>query len=173
MSETHPPSLIGVNHVAYQTLDLPATHDFYTRVLKCRFAGAIRSDGITSTSGETSPPFLHVFYATDRGDCLAFFALEGEYEKKDDGLPAFTRHIALGVRSTAELEQWRDRLSAEGIEVSPTIDHDGIWESIYVWDPNGVRVELTHQVRDLGEQDAAEAEHALQRWLEEHAADAV
>jgi catechol 2,3-dioxygenase-like lactoylglutathione lyase family enzyme len=53
-----------MNHAAYQTLDLAATHDFYTNILGCRFAGAVRSEGITSTSGEVSPPFLHVLYET-------------------------------------------------------------------------------------------------------------
>jgi catechol 2,3-dioxygenase-like lactoylglutathione lyase family enzyme len=169
MAETHPGPPIGVNHVAYQTLDLSATHDFYTNLLGCRFAGAVRSPGITSTSGEVSPPFLHVFYETENGECLAFFALEGDFERLDDGLPSFTRHLALGVKNSEELVQWRDSLSAAGVEVSPTIDHDGIWESIYVWDPNGVRLELTYQSRALTEADAEEAQVELEKWLAEHA----
>lgn len=169
MANTHPGPPIGVNHVAYQTLDLAATHDFYTRLLGCRLAGAIRSPGITSTSGEKSPPFLHVFYETGNGECLAFFALEGEFERRDDGLPAFTRHLALGVREAEDLVRWHDELTAAGVEVSATIDHDGIWQSIYVWDPNGIRLELTYQSRPLTQTDADEAAEALRRWLAEHA----
>ena len=168
MTVQHPGPPIGVNHVAYQTLDLPATHDFYTNALRCKFAGAVRSPGITSTSGETSPAFLHVFYETENGECLAFFALEGEYTRLDDGLPAFTRHLALGVKSHEELEQWREVLVAAGVDVSPTIDHDGVWESIYVWDPNGVRIELTYQIRPLTEADAEEAQVELEKWLADH-----
>jgi hypothetical protein len=64
--------------------------------------------------------------------------------------------------------QWRDTLTTAGVEVSPTIDHDGIWESIYVWDPNGVRLELTYQHRELDEKDAVEAQVELEKWLAEH-----
>ena len=48
-------------------------------------------------------------------------------------------------------------------------DHEGIWESIYFFDPNGIRLELTYQARPLGEQDAADAEIAVQKWIAEHA----
>lgn len=156
---------VGVNHVAYQTMDVEATHRFYTEVLRCRFAGAIRSDGATLTSGERSPAFLHVFYETERGDCLAFFALEGDWERRDDGLPVFTRHLALGVHDADELAEWRQRLVDHGVTVSEPVDHDGIWTSIYFFDPNGVRLELTHQRRALGDADAARAQAALEDWL--------
>ncbi len=168
MTNDHPGPPVGVNHIAYQTLDLKATHQFYTKVLGCRLAGALRSPGIRSTSGEESGPFLHVFYETENGECLAFFALEGSYERRDDGLPSFTRHLALGVKDAADLERWQQELSTQGVEVSPAIDHDGIWQSIYVWDPNGIRLELTFQNRPLGPADAAEGAVELENWLTEH-----
>lgn len=130
--------------------------------------GALRSPGIRSTSGEESGPFLHVFYETENGECLAFFALEGRYERRDDGLPSFTRHLALGVKDAADLERWQQELATQGVEVSPAIDHDGIWQSIYVWDPNGIRLELTFQNRPLGPADAAEGAVELENWLTEH-----
>ena len=41
------------------------------------------------------------------------------------------------------------------MEVLGVTDHEGIWKSIYFFDPNGIRLELTYQTRPLNEQDAA------------------
>jgi len=55
------------------------------------------------------------------------------------------------------------------VEVLGVTDHEGIWKSIYFFDPNGIRLELTYQTRPLGERDATDAEAAVRRWIAEHA----
>jgi len=75
----------------------------------------------------------------------------------------------MNVDSMAELLAYKQRLEDAGVAVIGVTDHEGIWQSIYFFDPNGIRLELTYQVRPLGEQDAADAEIAVQKWIAEHA----
>jgi glyoxylase I family protein len=51
-------------------------------------------------------------------------------------------HLALRVGSLDELEAARTRLKAAGIAVLGPTDHHFI-KSIYFFDPNGIRLELT------------------------------
>ncbi len=48
-----------------------------------------------------------------------------------------------------------------------SVDHEGIWSSIYFFDPNGIRIELTHQSRPLGERDAEEGRALVEQWVAE------
>ncbi len=79
-------------------------------------------------------------------------------------------HLALSVGSRAELESMRKQLLGAGVEVKDVVEHEGIWSSIYFFDPNGVRLELTYQNRPLTDEDADVAENAVNEWLAEHAA---
>ena len=47
------------------------------------------------------------------------------------------------VGSEAEVDEARQRLQAAGVEVLGPILHDGYFRSIYFFDPNGIRLELT------------------------------
>lgn len=157
---------IKLNHVAYHALDLEATHHFYTEVLGMDLLGALESNGGgRSTTGETMPRYLHVFYGMRSGEAIAFFALPTSFEKTGDGLPVWTRHLALSVDSDEELATWRTRLAAHGVAVSDVVNHDDIWHSIYFSDPNGIRLELTFQLRPLTRDEAADGEVAIQKWI--------
>ena len=159
---------IRLNHVAYQVLDLKATHHFYTDVLGMDLLGALESEGGSrSTTGETMPRYLHFFYGMKSNEAIAFFALPTAFEKTGDGLPAWTRHLALSVESDEELEAWRTRLASHGVAVSDVVNHDDIWHSIYFSDPNGIRLELTYQLRPLTTDEATEGEGAIQKWIAE------
>ena len=56
--------------------------------------------------------------------------------------PAWVNHIALRVDSVEALGVAKARLEAAGVEVLGITDHH-IIESIYFFDPNGIRLELT------------------------------
>lgn len=163
MSTLTPHSL---NHVAYLTTSTAETHRFYTQVLGCRLVAAVEEDEVPSIGEDTS--FLHTFFAMESGECFAFFEIEGQEQPEPDGVPDWVRHIALSVGSLDELEAWKSHVAAQGVEVRGPVDHEGIWTSIYFFDPNGIRIELTHQNRDLTEHDAAEASNLLSSWAESH-----
>jgi glyoxylase I family protein len=59
--------------------------------------------------------------------------------------PAWVNHIAFRVESIQALEDSKTRLQAHGIEVLGITDHR-IFKSIYFFDPNGIRLELSAQV---------------------------
>ncbi|MFC4054177.1 VOC family protein [Actinomadura syzygii] len=159
----------GLNHVAYVTRDTAATKRFYTELLGFRLVGYAMDDSVGST-GEPMT-FLHTFFEMGDGSCIAFFEIEGlDADHHDSPLPRWAPHIALSLDSLEEVEAARDRLVEAGIEVKGVVDHEGIWSSIYFFDPNGVRLELTYQNRPLNDDDAAAAEKAVRAWQDEHGA---
>ncbi|WP_226358419.1 VOC family protein [Pseudonocardia sp. ICBG601] len=153
---------ISLNHIAYPTWDSAATYRFYTEVLRCPFVAAIQLDQVPSTGDPT--PFLHTFYGLSDGGCVAFFEVDGLPAPQPDGVPTWIRHLALDVSSVEELHEWREHLLRHEVEPVGVVDHDGTWLSLYVFDPNGVRIELTVQTRELGEPDRVEGLESLQRW---------
>ena len=75
-------------------------------------------------------------------------------------------HFAMAVKNHADLNAWRDRLAARGVEVEGPIDH-GICTSIYFHDPNGYRLEFSTQnerEQSVFDGNRREARAVLQRW---------
>jgi catechol 2,3-dioxygenase-like lactoylglutathione lyase family enzyme len=156
------------NHVAMPTNDTAATYRFYTEVLGFRLLSAVREEHVPSTGD--AAPFLHTFFALADGSCMAFFEVEGErYAGRDDGVPSWIRHFAMNVDSEAELLAWKERLQSHGVEVRGVVDHEGIWQSLYFFDPNGLRLEFTWQSRELTQDDSRHGEDLVRQWIAEHA----
>lgn len=162
MSERPQPAR-SLNHVAYPTFDTEATCRFYTEIMGFPLVAAVRGAWDPETRSER--PHLHTFFAMRSGEVIAFFEVEGTTPPPKDDLPTWVRHIALGVDSQQELLQWREWLEHNGIAVTPVVDHEGVWKSIYFQDPNGVLLELTWQSRPLEPADAARARDLLEEWL--------
>jgi catechol 2,3-dioxygenase-like lactoylglutathione lyase family enzyme len=159
----------GLNHVAYITRDTAATTRFYTEVLGCRLVGHAQEEKVGSTGEAT--PFLHTFFELGDGSCIAFFDIEGLPPAEADSVtPRWAPHLALSVDSAEELTDAHHRLAERGVDVAGPVDHEGIWSSIYFFDPNDVRIELTYQNRALTEDDAAAARQAVDRWTGKRAA---
>ena len=59
----------------------------------------------------------------------------------------WVNHIAFRLNTLAELDAMKARLQAHGVEVIGVTDHH-VFKSIYFFDPNGVRLELSAQVAD-------------------------
>ena len=151
---------LGLNHVAYVTWDTAATVAFYTGLLGMKLSGHALD------TAEDGCRFLHTFFEMADGSSLAFFEIDGvPREDATTPVPDWARHIALNVSSVEELSQWELRLREAGVEVIAVKDHEGVWKSMYFYDPNGIRLELTHQHRPLGAADAAAAAGAVDLWL--------
>lgn len=134
----------GLHHWAYRCRDAEETRHFYEDILGLPLAHVIKLDHVPST-GEYCP-YVHIFFKMQDGSYMAFFDL-GDDAAADPSpnTPAWVNHIALHVGSVAEVEQAKARLEAHGIEVVGVTDHKFI-KSIYFFDPNGYRLELTHQL---------------------------
>jgi len=160
----------GLNHVAYVTRDTAATQRFYTGLLGMRLVSYARDESVGSTGEPTA--FLHTFFEMESGACVAFFEIEGvDIDHHESALPRWAPHLALSVNSRAELETMKSRLIDAGVEVRGVIEHEGIWSSIYFFDPSGHRLELTartcHDPARL-QSFADEAPEVLALWSETH-----
>jgi catechol 2,3-dioxygenase-like lactoylglutathione lyase family enzyme len=159
---------MSFNHVAMPTNDTARTYEFYTKVMGFTLLSAVREERVPSTGEQT--PFLHTFFGLQDGSCMAFFEVDGQaYAGRDDGVPAWIRLFAMNVSSEAELLRWKERLESHGIEVRGVVDHEGIWQSIYFFDPNGLRLEFTWQARALTEADREYGESLVSTWIAERA----
>jgi catechol 2,3-dioxygenase-like lactoylglutathione lyase family enzyme len=133
--------LRGIHHVAYRCRDAAETVRFYQDTLGMAFTTAFAEDRVPST--HEPDPYMHVFLDAGRGNVLAFFELPTrEPMGRDENTPTWVQHIAFEVESLEALEATRRRLVARGIEVVGPTDH-GLFRSIYFFDPNGHRLELT------------------------------
>ena len=158
------PKARGLHHFAWRCREAEETRHFYEDLLGLPLVHIITADNVPST-GEHSP-YLHLFFGMADGSCIAFFDLgDGQAAEPSPNTPAWVNHFAMELGSRDELLTMQARLQAAGIDVIGVTDH-GFVNSIYFFDPNGLRLEYT--VRTVGpEVEAAyaqEAHAALQRW---------
>lgn len=137
-------AISGLHHFAYKCRDAEETRHFYEDILGLPLFHYIRKDVVPST-GEYCP-YVHIFFRMLDGSCLAFFDLgDNQVSEPSPNTPAWVNHIALGVATIADLEAMKTRLEAHGIEVLGVTDHR-VFQSIYFFDPNGIRLELCAQL---------------------------
>lgn len=153
-----------LNHFAWRCRDAGETRAFYEDLLGLPLAHVIKGDHVPST-GEHCP-HVHIFFRMGDGSYIAFFDLgDGRAAVPDPATPAWVNHIALEVDSREELLARKAKLEAAGVEVIGPTDH-GFVNSIYFFDPNGFRVELTCWTvgADYMEEEARQAHARLAEW---------
>src|SRR5207249_5679105 len=122
-------------------------------------------DNVPST-GEYCP-YVHIFFRMRDGSHLAFFDLgDNMAALPSPNTPAWVNHIALRVPGRDDLLAMKARLQAHGVDIVGVTDHDGYIESIYFFDPNGFRLELTVEVAapEVVQGYARDARPELDRW---------
>jgi glyoxylase I family protein len=156
-------ALRGVHHVAYRCKDAKQTVEFYQEMLGAKYTIAFAEDHVPSTGAYD--PYMHVFIDIGGGNILAFFELPEQPDMaRDSNTPEWVQHLALKVDNEATLLAAKARLTERGVDVLGPTDH-GIFRSIYFFDPNGHRLELTHNTGTPDEQ--AELERVAPLMLEE------
>jgi glyoxylase I family protein len=134
----------GLHHFAYRCRDAEETRRFYEDLLGLPLVHLIRADHVPST-GEYCP-YVHLFFQLGDGSYVAFFDLgDDEASAPSPNTPGWVNHLALRCGSLAEVEEAKRRLEAAGVDVIGVTDHKFI-KSIYFFDPNGIRLELTCEV---------------------------
>lgn len=130
-----------IHHVAYRCKDAEATAKFYQETLNMKLLVCIAEDRVPSTKEPN--PYMHIFLDAGMGNILAFFEITGEKEMdRDHNTPKWVQHIAFQLKNETELNSAKQELVNKGVEVIGVTDH-GIIKSIYFFDPNGHRLELT------------------------------
>jgi glyoxylase I family protein len=84
---------------------------------------------------------------------------------RDENTPNWVQHLALKVKDEDSLMAAKARIEDVGIDVLGPTDH-GVFKSIYVFDPNGHRIELACNTAtpEVWEKVAAEAPAMLEEW---------
>ncbi|VCU69109.1 fosfomycin resistance protein FosB [Pigmentiphaga humi] len=155
----------GLHHYAYRCRDAEETRHFYEDLLGLPLVHVIRAERVPST-GEYCP-YVHVFFEMRDGSYMAFFDLgDNQIAEPSANTPDWVNHIALQVESEAELLEARKRLEQADVKVVGVTDH-GFVHSIYFFDPNGIRLELTTRTAPQATLDAykAEAHAQLADWV--------
>lgn len=130
-----------IHHVAYRCKDAKQTVEWYGKYLNMDFQLAIAEDNVPSTGAPD--PYMHVFLDAGMGNVLAFFELPTQAPMgRDQNTPTWVQHLALEVESMDAMLATKERLQADGIDVIGPTDHT-IFKSIYFFDPNGHRLELS------------------------------
>jgi catechol 2,3-dioxygenase-like lactoylglutathione lyase family enzyme len=159
----------GLHHYAYRCRDAEQTRAFYEDLLGLPLAHVIRADHVPST-GEYCP-YVHIFFQMRDGSFLAFFDLGDDTAAlPSPNTPAWVNHLALTVAGEGELEQAKARLQAAGVDVVGVTDHKFV-KSIYFFDPNGIRLELTTVTAgaDYLDNASASARAKCDAWTQEKA----
>ncbi len=157
----------GLHHFAWRCRDAEETRAFYEDLLGLPLAHLIRADNVPST-GEYCP-YVHLFFQLRDGSYIAFFDLGDDVAAlPSPNTPAWVNHIAFEVGSMQELLEAKARLMAAGVEVLGPTDHHFV-HSIYFFDPNGFRLELTVRLEPPGymAQKKASAHAEIAAWSAE------
>jgi catechol 2,3-dioxygenase-like lactoylglutathione lyase family enzyme len=157
----------GLHHFAWRCRDAEETRAFYEDILGLPLVHLVRADVVPST-GENCP-YVHIFFRLGDGSHIAFFDLgDGIAAEPSPNTPAWVNHLALQVASEFALESAKAQLEAAGVPVIGVTDHHFI-RSIYFFDPNGIRLELTAFVGEpayMAEKEAS-ARPELAAWTRE------
>ena len=81
--------------------------------------------------------------------------------------PDWVQHFAIETDSVENVAEMQKRLDEYGVENIGLVDH-GFIKSVYFFDPNGLRLEITSRTEpsDFLEKSAAEAHAILNQWTE-------
>jgi len=140
----------GVHHLALNTDDMKMTLDFYVGVLGMPLVHALKvPPGLgTGPANRGNPPFenlRHYFLDAGGDSLLAFFEIpKGAKPKADRDAIGTMQHVSFCV-SEERFADIRRRLDAAGVSCLGPIDVGADTWSIYFFDPNGIRLEFSHQ----------------------------
>jgi catechol 2,3-dioxygenase-like lactoylglutathione lyase family enzyme len=146
-------SFYGVHHLALNTDDMKMTVDFYAGVLGMPLVHAMKvPPGLGVGPGNRgNPPFeeiRHYFFDMGRDGLLAFFEMpKGAKDKGDRNALGAMQHVSFAVSPETQAEI-RARLDAHEVAYDGPLEVlPGVF-SIYVFDPNDIRIEFSCQPSD-------------------------
>lgn len=131
----------GIDHLAFVTDDLPATMDFYTRVLGMQLVHVRR---VPFERDRGQPPYenlRHYFFNMGNDTLLAFFEYPKGLAKQDRDLPGGMQHVAFHVPDD-RFDAMVEHVKGCGVNVIGPVSLGGRFWSAYFYDPNGIRLEI-------------------------------
>jgi catechol 2,3-dioxygenase-like lactoylglutathione lyase family enzyme len=134
-------ALHNIHHAAYRCRDAEQTRWFYEDIMGLKMAAAFE-ENIDFGEGRNRH-FLHIFFEMADGNYIAFFdepgiSQEPDFKRKD----SFELHLAFETDSMENLLAWQKKINDAGKTCLGPVDH-GFVHSVYMYDPNGIQVEIT------------------------------
>lgn len=166
---TNAPKIKGLYHFSYPCRDGEETRKFYEDLLGLPLVNCMTADRVPSTGEEK--PYAHFFFEMSDGSYMAFFDLgENVMPLPSPNTPAWVQHFAMEVDSIDEVMRMKKRLNDAGVKTTDVIDHEFI-QSIYFFDPNGLRLEITARTEADGylQKAASEAHDSMAGWVQKKA----
>jgi glyoxalase family protein len=157
----------GMHHITAIASNIENTHAFYHGTLGLRL--------LKRTLNFDDPKSKHWYWGTEEGQpgsIITYFERDPRKTRRVQMGTGQTHHFAFAVKDEADQLEYRERLLAAGIRVSPVLDRI-YFKSIYSQDPDGHIVEIAtanpgfavdEPVATLG------STLMLPPWLEEHRA---
>ena len=162
------PTSRGIHHLALNTSDMKATCEFYMQVLGMPLVHALRvPPGVGVGPGNRgNPPFenlRHYFFDAGGDTLLAFFELPAdEVGTGDRNAIAAMQHVSF-TTTKSQFDAMQARLKDHGLSfLGPVCVGVKTW-SIYIFDPNGIRLEYSYQEDDP---DELQGVHVVERWTQ-------
>ena len=141
MTKPAPVTTRGIDHLAFVTDDLPATMDFYTRVLGMQLVHVRR---VPYERDRGQPPYenlRHYFFNMGNDTLLAFFEYPKGLARSNRDLPGGMQHVAFHVPAE-RFDAMIEHVKSCGVNVIGPVPLGGRFWSAYFYDPNGVRLEI-------------------------------
>jgi catechol 2,3-dioxygenase-like lactoylglutathione lyase family enzyme len=162
------PTSRGVHHLALNTSDMKMTTEFYSGVLGMPLVHALRvPPGVGVGPGNRgNPPFenlRHYFFDAGGDTLLAFFELPAkEVTVGDRNAIAAMQHVSF-TTTKSQFDAMMARLQSNAVSfLGPVCVGVQTW-SIYIFDPNGIRLEYSYQEDDP---DDLQGVHVVERWTQ-------
>ena len=128
----------GVHHVAFVCRDVEETIRFHQGVLGFPLVELVENRDYAGSS--------HFFFDLGHGNLLGFFDFPGHEHKPFEETVGALQHLALSTPQD-RFDALKARFEAEGIDyLGPD---RGVEDSLYIQDPNGLRIEFYRE--ELGE----------------------
>jgi len=141
LPELAPVKTRGIDHLAFVTDDLPATMDFYTRVLGMQLVHVRR---VPYERDRGQPPYenlRHYFFNMGNDTLLAFFEYPKGLARSNRDLPGGMQHVAFHVPAE-RFDTMIEHVKSCGVNVIGPVPLGGRFWSAYFFDPNGIRLEV-------------------------------
>ncbi|SVB34920.1 uncharacterized protein METZ01_LOCUS187774 [marine metagenome] len=132
--------LKNLHHFAWKCANVDETIAFYEGILGLPYVHKIEKDHVPST-GQYAP-YKHVFFELADKSNIAFFDV-GDGKGASVDCDDWIVHFAFEVDNTEDVDDWYKKLTDSGIDVIGPTNHDDWIYSIYFFDPNGLRLEIT------------------------------
>lgn len=158
----------GLHHITAIGADIERTHAF--------FGGLLGMRRVKMTSNFDDPGSAHWYWGDDAGrpgTLITYFERDPLKSPRVRMGAGQTHHFALAVADEAGQLEWRERLLAAGLRVSPVMDRI-YFKSIYTNDPDGHIVEIATLGPGFAVDEPAErlgSSLQLPPWLERNRGD--